>query len=236
MKLLHPNILSRPLTANKLLSRPAPSRQRTFLPGLPSLAGLTPPLQHLNANRTLPHPSLPIYNIIAAVPSYSAFLPYCLSSTVTRWSRPDPVYHKRWPEEARLEIGWGAVREVFTSKIYCVPGRVVEAVGGGAATRLEAGEMGHHTHLEGETAGGGGAARGADDGMGGDGILTHLMTRWTVSPVAGSEESTDVNLDIEFQFANPVYAAMSSAVADRVAEVMIEAFEQRVKTELERKG
>jgi len=70
----------------------------------------------------------------------------------------------------------------------------------------------------------------------GDGILTHLMTRWTVTSIAGSKESTDVNLDIEFQFANPVYAAMSSAVADRVAEVMIEAFEQRVKTELESKG
>jgi coenzyme Q-binding protein COQ10 len=147
-----------------------------------------------------------------------------------------------------LEIGWGAVREVFTSKIYCVPGRVVEAVGGGAATRLEAREMGHHTHL-GDLGGGTAAAAGAagrvggvgtagsedDDGLA-DGILTHLMTRWTVSPVAGSDASTDVDLDIEFQFANPVYAAMSSAVADRVAEVMIEAFEQRVRTELERNG
>jgi coenzyme Q-binding protein COQ10 len=40
---------------------------------------------------------------------------------------------------------------------------------------------------------------------------------------------TDVNLVIEYQFANPVYAALSAAAAPKVAEKMIEAFENRVK-------
>src|ERR1700753_4023053 len=102
-------------------ARPLPlqPQTRTFI---------TPPLQHLSAQRTLPYPSGPIYDIIAAVPAYSTFLPYCLSSTVTRWSRPDAELQRRWPEEAVLEIGWGAVRERFRSRIYCVPGRIVEAV------------------------------------------------------------------------------------------------------------
>lgn len=41
-------------------------------------------------------------------------------------------------------------------------------------------------------------------------------------------EWSDVELSIRFQFASPLYAAVSAAVADRVAGVMIEAFERRV--------
>jgi coenzyme Q-binding protein COQ10 len=40
-------------------------------------------------------------------------------------------------------------------------------------------------------------------------------------------EQTDVSLALEFQFANPVYAAMSRAVAPRVAAMMVEAFGRR---------
>jgi coenzyme Q-binding protein COQ10 len=122
-----------------------------------------------------------------------------------------------------LEVGWGGVRELFTSRIYCVPGKVVEAVGGATRTTLSAEEIKHHDD---------GAQGGAEmKASAGEGILTHLLTRWTVKPLG--ERSTRVGLEIEFQFANPVYAAMSSAVAGRVADVMIEAFEKRVETELE---
>jgi len=41
---------------------------------------------------------------------------------------------------------------------------------------------------------------------------------------------------VEFQFANPVYAALSSAAAPRVAEKMIDAFEKRVKAVMEGPG
>lgn len=199
------------------LRNPAPTAQ------LPQTRHfLKPPLQTIRASRTLPYPTLPIYNIIASVPRYSSFLPYCLSSTVTRWSRPDATYRKRWPEEAELEIGWGAVMEKFTSRVYCVPGRVVEAVGGSTETQLPRDEIEHHEIRNGS--------------KGEDGIMTHLLTRWTVEPVQKIQEGTsltNVSLDLEFQFANPVYAAMSSAVQDRVAEIMIEAFEKKVKSELE---
>jgi len=119
-----------------------------------------------------------------------------------------------------MEIGWGSVREKFRSRIYCIPGQVVEAVGGDTTTQLPKEAISHHdTHSSRTT------------GETGDGILTHLLTRWTVKELGGN--STKVGLDIEYQFANPLYAAMSSAVAGRVADVMIEAFEKRVKTELE---
>jgi coenzyme Q-binding protein COQ10 len=183
---------------------------------------IAPPVQRITAQRTLPYPSLPIYQIIAAVPEYASFLPYCISSRVTRWSHPDPIYGQQWPDEAELEIGWGAVRERFKSRIYCVPDRVVEAVGGGAKTTLNDGDVSHHKRQS-----------NVDDAAATQNILTHLLTRWTITPIPkGTGNLTEVGLDIEFQFSNPVYAAMSSAVANGVAEVMIEAFEARVKNEL----
>jgi len=110
----------------------------------------------------------------------------------------------------------------------------VEAVGGSTNTTLSREELAHY-NFEGEA-----------PTQVGNGILTHLLTRWTVRPfpfkplpVQGgaqdgktggpSKEHTEVSLAIEFQFSNPVYSAMSGAVADKVAGVMIEAFEARVK-------
>jgi coenzyme Q-binding protein COQ10 len=39
---------------------------------------------------------------------------------------------------------------------------------------------------------------------------------------------TTVQLDIRFQFRNPLHAAVMSAVEDRMAGVMIQAFEKRI--------
>lgn len=47
------------------------------------------------------------------------------------------------------------------------------------------------------------------------------------------QERTEVNLVIEFQFSNPLYAALSSAAAPKVADKMIEAFENRVQAVME---
>jgi coenzyme Q-binding protein COQ10 len=83
----------------------------------------------------------------------------------------------------------------------------------------------------------------------GEGIFTHLLSRWTVRPFSDRQvllrglggdgfgkEHTEVSLAIEFQFANPIYSAMSSAVADSVAGVLIEAFEKRVREVLDGSG
>jgi coenzyme Q-binding protein COQ10 len=167
------------------------------------------------------------------VEKYSAFLPYCKSSVVTKWSKPDSN-GKKWPSEAELVVGWNALEETFTSKIYCVPGSVVEAVGGRGVTTLSKDLIQHHQ----------------DDSPSSnkaveEGILTHLLTRWSVrdfpyKPPPGNsagqvrpKEHTQVGLTIEYQFSNPMYSAMSGAVADKVAGAMIEAFERRVKSVLD---
>ena len=120
---------------------------------------------------------------------------------------------------------------------------VVEAVSGTAETSLDAAEIAHHHSRP---------ASDQDSTRRGD-VLSHLSTRWTLrpypykpppasavdpgsahknleetSPVPGLEK-TEVHLAIEFKFANPMYAALSQAAAPKVAEKMIEAFEERVK-------
>ena len=84
-------------------------------------------------------------------------------------------------------------------------------------------------------------------------LLTHLLTRWTIRPfpctppsssataaevsaqgeTARSREQTEVSLAIEFQFANPIYSTLSAGAVPKVAEMMIRAFEERVKSVLE---
>ncbi|VUC34926.1 unnamed protein product, partial [Clonostachys rosea] len=43
---------------------------------------------------------------------------------------------------------------------------------------------------------------------------------------------TEVHLSIKYQFVNPLYAAVSAAVSDKVAGMMIEAFEKQARQKL----
>lgn len=197
-------------------------QRRTFLPN-PFQSSLNPlnasaQPQTLTATRTLPYPAAPIYSIVSDVHSYSSFLPYCQSSSVTRWSSPDPIYARKWPSEAKLIVGWGNLTESFTSRVFCVPGRIVESIGGNTETDLNARDIAHH--LDGARDGDKGA-RGAANGL-----MTHLRSRWTIEALG--KDKTEVSLALEFAFANPMYMALSAGAAPKVADIMIRAFEERV--------
>lgn len=181
--------------------------------------------QTLTASRTLQYPAKVIYDTISDVSSYSAFIPYCQSSVVTKTSKPADN-GKSYPEEAKLTIGFnGDVSEEFWSRVYCQPERVVEAISGLTESSLSPADVPHHN-----------ARPSADqDPTRNESVLTHLATKWTLQKSnKPGQESTEVNLAIEYQFANPVYGALSAAAAPRVAEKMIEAFENRVKAVLEK--
>ncbi|KAF9692244.1 hypothetical protein EKO04_009375 [Ascochyta lentis] len=212
----------------KSLLRPAlqaprlASNTRHFLPNIFSPAASTAEIQTLRASRTLPYPSAPIYSIIADVPSYASFLPYCQRSTITHWSAPDAVTARRWPSIGILTSGFGNLTESFTSRIYCVPGEIVESVGGATSTSLSRDQIAHHLDDAGRAA----EARIRTEGS--EGLLTHLRSTWTVLALGGSE--TRIELALEFAFANPLYAALSGGAAPKVAEAMVKAFEERVRT------
>ncbi|KAF2454818.1 dehydrase and lipid transport-domain-containing protein [Lineolata rhizophorae] len=209
---------------------------RTFLPNpFASSTSTEPngsiPLQSISATRTLPYPREQLYEIIADVNAYSSYLPYCRCSEVTAWTTMLPTststttshndgqqsqHGRRYPAEAILEVGWSAFTERFTSRIVCEPGVAVSAVAGKDAAEF------------------GGAA--ADTSL-----LIRCRTKWKFEDVPsarGAEEdaNTDVSLALDFVLANPMYAAMSAAVAPKVAGIMIEAFERRARELLGERG
>lgn len=96
-------------------------------------------------------------------------------------------------------MGWGGFDETFTSRLSCIPGKSVEAVSGGPGQ--------------------------ADASS----VFKSLVTRWSLRPVSEDPKSplTEVRLSINYHFANPLYAAVSAAVSDKVAGMMIEAFKQQ---------
>jgi coenzyme Q-binding protein COQ10 len=135
-------------------------------------------------------------------------------------------------------VGWGGYEETFTSRLFCIPGFVVEALSGEAVTELPKADVPHYSAT-------------FDSPMISNNIFKSLSTRWVVKPFhykpptgmpqtdmteEPSQDRTEVHLIIDFQFANPIYAALSKAVAPKVAGVMIEAFEVRAKYLLERSG
>ncbi|KAH8700147.1 hypothetical protein BGW36DRAFT_356816 [Talaromyces proteolyticus] len=163
-------------------------------------------IRTLQATRTLPFPPSPLYKIIASVESYAEFLPFLAASTVTARD-PDTDY----PSQAFLTVGYGPFQETFTSRVTCDRSQwLVEARSGGGL---------------------------GDDGKpvpGGDeGLFSHLGTRWKLVPrIDQGIEVTEVQLEIRFRFQNAMHTAMMGAVEDKVAAVMIEAFERRIKEQM----
>ncbi|OAA52053.1 cyclase/dehydrase family protein [Metarhizium rileyi] len=161
--------------------------------------------QTITATRTLPYGQQPLYKLISDVDSYSSFVPYCAHSHVTQWSHPDENGRK-WPTLADLQVGWGGFNEVFTSQLRCLPDVSVEAVSGDPTSA---------------------------DAKAASAVFKSLVTRWHLKPVRHHPSpSTEVHLTIKYQFVNPVYAAVSAAVSDKVAGLMIEAFEKRALEQL----
>ncbi|KAH8733292.1 dehydrase and lipid transport-domain-containing protein [Ilyonectria robusta] len=202
LRLLPPPRVS--LAASRIAS--SASRTSNFSRSFFTLPGSSPTTQSLTATRRLPYAPAPLYDLISDIDSYVQFVPYCSRSRVTQWSDPDAA-GRRWPTLADLHVGWGGFDEVFTSRLRCVPGVSVEAVSGSTQP------------------GGGGPDASA--------VFRSLVTRWSVKELASlPSPSTEVHLAIDFQFTNPLYAAVSAAVSDKVAGLMIEAFEKQARQKL----
>ena len=68
------------------------------------------------------------------------------------------------------------------------------------------------------------------------GLFEVLSTRWKIiGQPASPSEQTSVKLDVDVKFRNPVYDQMFAQFEQKVANIMISAFEKRVR-ELEAKG
>ncbi|KAI0914116.1 hypothetical protein F4823DRAFT_438185 [Ustulina deusta] len=221
-------------------SSPVQQPRRTFLSSILSSSPLPP--QTLTASRRLPYNHAALYSLIADIDSYNTFLPYCSSSRVTSWTaHKDPEFSRRWPTRADLTAGWGGLEQTYTSRVFCVPGSIVEALSGEGARSGIAPDILARYGLKDEPTSVSPSTVGSANG-GEEGVFKTLVTRWTVTPTTSNgrdgkvvqrtgeqTEWSDVSLNIRFQFANPLYGAVSSAVADKIAPIMIEAFVERAK-------
>lgn len=100
-----------------------------------------------------------------------------------------------------------------------MPGEIVEAVSGAAATQIDKEvlrRVGYDVDGKREQ----GEVKG---------LFESLVTRWTVTPTTDKADRTDVKLDIRYKFANPAYGLAVGKVADEIAGMMVEAFEKRAK-------
>ncbi|KAL8709719.1 MAG: hypothetical protein Q9225_007409, partial [Loekoesia sp. 1 TL-2023] len=163
--------LSTPLSKPQLIPRHLP---QNHIPPVnrPFVSSSTfTPLQTLTASRILPYPSSALYNLIADIPAYPSFLPYCQSSRITSHSAPDPTHNQRWPRTADLRVGWGPYDESFRSRIYCLPHHTLEACAGSAEPTIPASDLPHYSDAPSE-----GATTDIQDGP----LFTSLLTRWTL--------------------------------------------------------
>ncbi|KAH9910017.1 hypothetical protein F4778DRAFT_775917 [Xylariomycetidae sp. FL2044] len=230
-----------------------PQRHQQKRPFFSHLTSSSEP-QTLTAHRTLPYSAASLYDLIADIDSYPTFLPYCKSARVTSWTDPSPYPSsssssspssdpsptsnppaRRWPTSADLTAGWGGLEETYTSRLFCIPGQIVEAISGDDAqvsTEIPASLLREHGLYSQATTKPlpPGGQRGGGGGGGGT-VFKSLITRWTITPNEArtradrfQTEWTDVGLSIKFRFANPLYGAVSAAVADKVAPLMVEAF------------
>ncbi|KAL8931440.1 MAG: hypothetical protein Q9211_006958, partial [Gyalolechia sp. 1 TL-2023] len=135
------------------------------------------PTQSLTASRILPYPCSALYNLIADIPSYPAFLPYCQSAHVTSQSAPDPTHSHRWPRTADLGVGWGPYTESFRSRIYCLPYHTLEACAGSAQPTIPASDLSHYADAPSDAQEGGGGAANEHEMRDGP-LFTSLLTRW----------------------------------------------------------
>ncbi|KAK6510886.1 hypothetical protein TWF506_009977 [Arthrobotrys conoides] len=198
-----PSLPSRLLKPSTFLHHPRLSNNnlqtRSFI--LPTTSS-TP--QRLTVTRNLRHPPSKLFTLISDINSYSSFVPFCVKSTVTSTTPPPDSF----PTTADLRVGWGGYDETFTSKVKCE--RFDEGKGG--VVMADASE---------------------------NGIFEVLRATWVVNEkdkdvvlnvekVKKEMEESKVDLEIEYKFANPLYAVMSEAVVPVVAGKIIEAFEGRV--------
>ncbi|CAK7270584.1 Coenzyme Q-binding protein coq10, mitochondrial [Sporothrix epigloea] len=198
--------------------------------------------QSISTSRTLPYAADDLFNIIADVDAYEQFLPHCTSSRVTHWrTMPDAnaqAKGSRWPARADLTVGWGPLSQTYSSRVYCVPGHgVVEAVSGRAGvptlTSAERAEIGLDASEDDA-----GRRLGMQTATGDD-TFESLVTRWTVSPLLASPTSgpwTKVELQILFQFRNPLYQIATSQLSKEMVTKMVDKFEARAAVLLRPKG
>ncbi|CAG8898047.1 unnamed protein product [Penicillium egyptiacum] len=230
------SITQRPGLRRPLLpSNGAKTTTRAF--GLPDLSSFLPgsnnkknnnnnsPHGVLTATRNLPYNPALLYKVISSVEAYSQFLPFLAASTVTARD-----LETRYPTQAFLTVGYGALSETFTSRVICDVEKLTLEAKSGAKCRKEGQDRQAGKSSSSRLSG---FFPGANEGL-----FEYLTARWELVPVSPGAQGgplTKVNLEVRFEFRSQMHATLISAVEGQMAGFMIEASEKRIQ-EVEGKG
>ncbi|KAN0140521.1 Polyketide cyclase / dehydrase and lipid transport domain containing protein [Lactarius tabidus] len=173
-------------------------------------AGVKPQTYH--EHKVLPYTRRQLYAVVSDVGSYASFVPFCTRSHVLRPLAPiDPNNNTQTSQsgialqmEAELTVAFLGFTERYTSRVTCVPYESVRAVAASSTP-----------------------------------LFKTLETTWRFQPpAAGAATSpgsatvddtgpTILSLDLAYEFANPLHAAVSGAFFGKVSTLMVKAFEER---------
>jgi len=108
-----------------LLFRRLPSSTRGFfsIPPLPSFESAP---QNFRESKVFPYKKQQLFDIVANVPSYPQFVPFCTGSRILSASTPKEM--EPYTMDAELTVGFLSFNESYISKVTCVPYSSVEAV------------------------------------------------------------------------------------------------------------
>lgn len=182
-----------------------PQQCRNFLKasGLDDLFTTTTPLRHLTHTRVIPYPRSAVFDAIASVERYPSFLPFVVSADVSQRDQDQR------PTRASLKVGYDAlgIEENWDSIV-----RADEEQG-----IIEARS----------------ADRTPDSG---DGLFEVLQTKWQLRDIedirrqgVGIGAQTAVRLDVQVKFKSAMYDKIFAGVEEKVAGIMVGAFEKRIK-------
>jgi len=224
-------IHSAALTAARSICH-APSRhtQRRHLFRLPDLSSFPSPFSDLasvepqsyHEHKVLPYTCRQLYAVVADVGSYASFVPFCTRSRVLRPLTPvdhnnnthtsaQKAHSGALQMEAELTVAFLALTERYTSRVTCVPYESVQAVAVSSTPLFKMLETTWHFQPATST--------------------SQVRTTLNGAPTSpGTNDDTGptlLSLDLAFEFANPLHAAVSGAFFGKVSSLMVKAFEER---------
>jgi coenzyme Q-binding protein COQ10 len=185
-----------------------PSRQvqhRSFLKPstLDGLFSTTTPIRQLTHTRVLPYPRSAVFNALASVDKYPSFLPFVLSARVSERDQ------NGLPARASLRVGYHTmgIEENWDSIVNAEEEQgVIEARSADTVGSIE------------------------------EGIFEILKTKWQLHDLedirrqgVGVGAQTAVRLDVEVKFRSAMYDKLFAGVEEKVAGIMVGAFEKRIK-------
>ncbi|KAJ9106930.1 hypothetical protein QFC20_003939 [Naganishia adeliensis] len=184
-----------------------------------------PNSQRVHVRKILPYTQEQLYKIVADVPSYSSFIPFCTTSAIVSPSTTDATSQlgnsaDPFDVKAELQVGFGNFAESYTSRVQGVPFESVKAT-------VNDSPLFHNLQSTWSFQPASSTSPHS---------TTTPLTTPSASPSANSSPAptpapsagpTMLTIDLSFSFASPLHRMAAQAFLPKVQDLMIEAFEKR---------